>query len=151
MVKFKTFIDDNEVKDIDPIMFDVMDETVGPLIVASYAVAPSPPAPNPGIPVAAAAAMIAKTKAVDAAGFALLIGLLMADVASLIYSKLAAGSASLATPAAVGTAGGPIAPAALAGPPVKGPNADRFAKAALQWAVALIPPGDLRLLSPLTV
>lgn len=154
---FKSFLDEQGLKNIPEQFIEVMDDVVAPQLIASYAIAPSPPVPAAGLPIIAAAALASKSggSLADAAGASAIFSFFLSDVTALIYSRLTAGAASLLTPAAVGVPGGPISPIALAliPPPPFGPSPDgrKFAVAAIKWAVSLLPAIEPRLLTPLEV
>lgn len=153
---FQQFLDDNGVTDIDPVFAEVMDEVGTAIVIASFGV-PSGIGPA-GISLPAAALAVAVPAALAAkqgvgpaaaAGAALLMVALAADIDTQIGLKLTAGASSLAIiPPGLGGPGGPVVPTALAaGPSALNP---KFGKACLQWVVSLLPPVDLRVISPFT-
>lgn len=162
---FQDFLDRNGVIGIDPIFSEVMDESQQPLVIASFVSIP-PSVPGLGMPPvpiepasfgqAAGSAMMAKNPGstpADVAGLNALMLLVAADINALIHPFLIAGATSLNLKPAPGppAPAAPITPAALGAPPAPpDPNARKFAKAVLEWAVSFITP-DGRLAGPITV
>ncbi len=153
---FQKFLDDNKVTDIDPVFSEVMDDVGAPIVIAAFGVAggvgPAGAAlPSTSLAIAVPIALAAKQGAGPEAakGAALLMTALATDIDTQIGAKLTAGAANLAiVPPGLGGPAGPVKPVALAaGPSMLNP---KFGKAALQWAVSLLPSPDLRVISPFT-
>lgn len=153
---FKQFLDSNGVKDIDPVFSEVMDEVGAPIVIASYGVpggiGPAGASlPSSALAIAVPAALAAKQGVgpESALGASLFLTALSADIDLQVGLKLTAGAALLAViPPGTGGPGGPVVPIALAA----GPSAlnTPFCRAALQWAISLLPKPDLRVTSPFT-
>lgn len=160
---FQTFLDANNVKDIDPVFGEVMDAVAEPIVRASYSVPSSilsvlPPVLVPAVPIALAAKQGQGPEV--AGGASILMAQIVVDITTFIITPLNAGALSLAKVPPVGVVAPPIASltAMMAISPIPPPTSPQailvkrnFAKATLEWAVSLLSPVDLRLLNTFVV
>lgn len=165
MTSLKQFTDRNGVKDIDAVLIDAVD-SASAVVQLSLASPPIPPAtasiPIPIVPGAfanlVAGYVMARTgaKPTDVLGLMApglgLMSKLELDVNLLVVPLLLAGATSLNLKPVPGppVPAVPVVPVNLAAVPIPDPNALKFGKSLMEWALSFIQ-GDPRIAGTITV
>jgi|15BtaG_2_1085339.scaffolds.fasta_scaffold02178_3 hypothetical protein len=134
------FFVSNSVSGISPELIDAFDTLGQALMRVAISLAPNPALPLVLTPLAV---KIAAPHPPPPPGAAF-INLIAADITKFILIPLTLGSVNIKTPAAVGLPALPISPATATAALAMLPPNPSFMKAVLQWAVSLVPVGDLR-------
>ena len=149
----QSFLDDNSVTDLPPDLVAAFDSIGAPLVTATYAVGPAPPAMSVGL-----TAVAGPFPPPGPPALSVWLALIELDIILLIHTVLLAGAVSKMAlgPPVPAVPITPVAqilnPSLLLSPIVTdAPKMLNLSKAIMEWAISLIPPGDVRIAGTFTV
>lgn len=138
-MSFKDFLDKHGVVGIAPEFVTAMDSAGTPSLLTCFGPVPLPAVGKLTSTVPPAIGGLTGAAGPSLAGAIALMLLIETDITSLIIQQLIPASIAIKAVPPVPTPPVPITPSALAAVPIPDPNARKFANAALDWALSLVP------------